>query len=113
MHRVVVIGRRADILPFKAAGAELMEVRDGAEAGAALGGFGESAEPVLVMMTEDMTEGCASETAAFRQNRMNVLLPIPTINSAPGKRLEEMRSLIARSLGVDLLGRKDAGTEEK
>jgi len=109
MPRVIVIGRRADILPFKAAGAELVEVRDGAEAGDALGGFRESAEPVLVMMTEDVAGACGAEIAAFRQNRMNMLLPVPTINSAPGKRLEEMRSLIARALGVDLLGRKEAG----
>jgi len=107
MPRVIVIGQRADILPFKAAGAELMEVRDGAEAGAALDGFGESSEPILVMMTDDMVEKCGTDIAAFRQNRMNVLLPIPTINSAPGRRLEEIRSLIARALGVDLLGRKE------
>jgi vacuolar-type H+-ATPase subunit F/Vma7 len=113
MPRVIVIGRRADILPFKAAGAELIEVRDGAEAGAALGGLRESVEPVLVMMTEDMTEMCGAEITVFRENRTNVLLPIPTINSAPGKRLGEMRSLIARALGVDLLGRKETGDEGK
>ena len=113
MHRVIVIGQRADILPFKAAGAELTEVRDSADAGATLIDFRESAEPLLVMMTEDMAEQCGEEIAEFRRNAMNVFLPIPTINSTPGKRLEEMRSLIARALGVDLLGRKDAGTEEK
>jgi len=109
MPKVIVIGRRADILPFKAVGAELMEVRDEAETGAALGGLRESVEPSLVLLTEDMAGRCAAEVAEFRENRMNVLLPIPTVNSAPGVRLEEMRALIARALGVDLLGRKDTG----
>ncbi len=109
MPKVIVIGRRADILPFKAVGADLVEVRDGAEAGAALSGLGESTEPSLVLLTEDVAGKCAAEVAVFRENRMNVLMPIPTVNSAPGGRLEEIRALIARALGVDLLGRKGTG----
>ncbi len=109
MPKVIVIGRRADILPFKAVGANLMEVRDGTEAGAALGGLGESTEPSLILITEDIMRKCPAEVAEFRENRMNVLLPIPTVNSTPGGRLEEMRALIARAIGVDLLGRKGTG----
>ena len=104
MPKVFVIGRRADILPFKAVGADLMEAQDQRQAAAALGNFRQTTEPVLVMMTEDMVNACADDIAEFRQNRMNVLLPIPTINTEPGKRLEEIRSLVARALGVDLLG---------
>jgi len=109
MPKVIVIGRRADILPFKAVGADLMEARDGAEAGVALGGLRESTEPSLVLLTEDIAGECTVEVAKFRENRMNVLLPIPTINSVPGKRLEDMRMLVARAIGVDLLGRKETG----
>jgi vacuolar-type H+-ATPase subunit F/Vma7 len=107
MPKVFVIGRRADILPFKAVGAELMEAQDQRQASAALANFRQSTEPMLVMMTEDMVNTCADDIAEFRQNRMNILLPIPTINTEPGKRLEEIRSLVARALGVDLLGRKE------
>lgn len=107
MPKVVVIGRRADILPFRAVGAELMEVKDERQVGEALGAFRNSAEPVLVMMTEDLVKAGGSGLADFRENRMNVLLPIPTINTEPGKRLEQIRALVARALGVDLLGRKE------
>ncbi len=109
MPKVIVIGRRADILPFKAVGADLMEARDGVEAGVALSGLRESTEPCLVLLTEDIAGQCQGEIAKFRENRMNVFLPIPTISSVPGKRLEEMRALIARAIGVDLLGRKETG----
>jgi len=108
MPKVFVIGRRADILPFKAVGAELIEAQDERQAAAALSQFRQSAEPMLVMMTEDMVSACENDIADFRENRMNVLLPIPTINSEPGERLEYIRSLVARALGVDLLGRKEA-----
>jgi len=110
MHRVIVIGRRADILPFKAGGAELVEVRDGAQAGAALAGYKDAAEAVLVFMTEDLADACKAEITAFRESGVSVFLPIPTINSVPGKRLEDIRSLVARALGVDLLGRKESET---
>ena len=107
MPKVVVIGRRADILPFRAVGAELMEAQDGEQAGEALFEFRQSTEPVLVMMTEDLVDACGVGVAEFRQNRMNVLLPIPTIGTKPGGRLERMRQLVARAIGVDLLGRKE------
>lgn len=107
MPKVVVIGRRADILPFRAVGAELMEVSDERQAASALGNFRQSTEPVLVMMTEDMVNASASGIAEFRQNGMNVLLPIPTINTEPGRRLEQIRALVARALGIDLLGKKE------
>jgi vacuolar-type H+-ATPase subunit F/Vma7 len=109
MSKVVVIGRRADILPFRAAGAELVEVRDGAQACVALGGIAQSEEPALVMITEDIAMACAGDIESFRRSVRHVLLPIPTINSSPGKRLGEIRSLVARALGVDLLGRKEGG----
>ncbi len=108
MPKVVVIGRRADILPFRAVGAELMEVRDEGQVNEVLGLFRQSTEPVLVMMTEDLVNAAGSSIAEFRENRMNVLLPIPTINTEPGKRLEQIRALVARALGVDLLGRKES-----
>jgi vacuolar-type H+-ATPase subunit F/Vma7 len=107
MPKVVVIGRRADILPFRAVGAELVEVVDTEQAGEALNAFRQSTEPVLVMMTEELVNACGNGVAEFRQNRMNVLLPIPTIGSEPGGRLERMRQLVARAIGVDLLGRKE------
>jgi vacuolar-type H+-ATPase subunit F/Vma7 len=107
MPKVAVIGRRADILPFRAVGAELIEVLDEEQAGTALQHFRQSAEPMLVMMTEDLVVACGVGVEEFRQNRMNVLLPIPTIGTVPGERLERMRQLVARAIGVDLLGRKE------
>lgn len=107
MPKVIVIGRRADILPFRAVGAELMEVEGEEEARKALLNFRQSTEPVLVMMTESMVNACGSGIAELRQNKMIVLLPIPTIGTAPGERLEQIRLLVARALGVDLLGRKE------
>ena len=108
MPKVFVLGRRSDILPFRAVGAELLEIRDESQVGAALERFKNSTEPVILMMSEDLVNTCTHEIERFRENKMNILLPIPTINTEPGLRLAQIRALVARSLGVDLLGRKDS-----
>ena len=112
MPKVFVIGRRADILPFRALGSELIEiipdqVGDRATVSAAFDRV-QADEPVMVMMTEDLVSRCPEKIAEFREKPMNMLLPIPSMTASPGIRLEEIRSLVARSLGVDLLGQKTA-----
>ncbi len=108
MPKLIAIGNRADILPFRAVGAELIEVQDERQAGTALNGIRESEEPAVVMITEGMATAGAQEIEELRKSGKHVFLPIPTIHTKPGKRLEEIRSLVARALGVDLLGRKEA-----
>lgn len=110
MPKVFVIGRRADILPFRALGSELIEIEDEANVGAAFDRL-QTDEPVMVMMTEDLVSRCPERIAEFREKPMNMLLPIPSMTTSPGIRLEEVRSLVARSLGVDLLGQKNARTD--
>lgn len=111
MPKVFVIGRRADILPFRALGSELIEipdqVGDDVTVGAAFDRV-QTDEPVMVMITEDLVGRCPERIAEFREKPMNMLLPIPSMTASPGIRLEEVRSLVARSLGVDLLGQKTA-----
>jgi len=107
MPKVFVIGRRADILPFRALGSELIEIEDEATVSAAFDKV-QADEPVMVMVTEDLVSRCPEKIAEFREKPMNMLLPIPSMTATPGIRFEEVRSLVARSLGVDLLGQKTA-----
>jgi vacuolar-type H+-ATPase subunit F/Vma7 len=105
MVKVVVIGRRSDILPFKAVGAELIEVEASNGAGDALRSFRDSSEPLMVLITEDFVSACPNEVSTFREIKKNVLLPIPSLSGIQGIRLNEMRSFVTRSLGVDLLAK--------
>lgn len=108
MLKVVAIGRRADILPFRAVGAHLMEV-DGAAgptgAAAALDGLRGETGAVMVMMTEEFVDRCRPQIEAFRAGGARAFLAVPSPATPAGKRLGEMRALVARALGVDLLGR--------
>jgi vacuolar-type H+-ATPase subunit F/Vma7 len=107
MLKVFVLGRRSDILPFRAVGVELLEIRDEGQVAPALERFKGTTEPVMLMMTEDLVSSCIEEIALFRENKMNILLPIPTVTTEQGLRLAQIRAMVARALGVDLLGRKD------
>jgi len=106
MPKVFVIGRRDEILPFKAAGAEIIEAADATEAATGFKGIMYEAEPCLVMISEDLARGCAEEMAEFRAGGERAVVAIPTLASKPGATLAAVRARVARSIGVDLLGRK-------
>lgn len=108
MSKVIAIGRRADILPFKVAGTELVQVASPAGAVAAFESIMEIPEPCVVMVTEDFMAAAASAIEKFRARRLRAVVAIPTLAAPPGKRREEISRLVARALGVDLLGRAEA-----
>ena len=109
MSKVIAIGRREDILGFKAAGVELEEVDDREGAAAAFESIMEISQPCVVMVTEDLAEVLKDEIASFRAgSSMRAVLAIPTLAEPPGRTLAFIRNLIARALGVDLLGRDES-----
>ena len=107
MAKVIVIGNKASILFFKAAGAELREVSGPDEAKAALKQLSQESEPAMVMIPEDLAAECAAEIAAYRQGKERGVLPIPSLGIGGGSNQRgRIRALVARALGVDLLGRE-------
>jgi vacuolar-type H+-ATPase subunit F/Vma7 len=104
MLKLIIIGKRADILPFRAVGAELVEINDDSKAGSAIESLKNSEVSLMVMMTEDLAELCQKEITEFRLKKTNMFLSIPSIKTTPGARLDEIRKLVTRALGVDLIG---------
>ncbi len=105
MLKLYVIGSRIDIQPFKAIGAELIEVQNESLTDI-LAKLKQSSDQLLVMMTEGLAATVTTEIAAFKKDTKSIFLPIPAISTSPGVRIQEIRKLIARSIGVDLLGQK-------
>lgn len=105
MLRIVIIGSREDILPFKAVGAELFEADSSDSAGIILNDLGRSENSHLVVLPEEYTYACKNEIAVLRKGGKNVIVPLP-LRKTTGIRLEELRKLVSRSLGVDLLGNR-------
>lgn len=105
MPKVKVIGRHASILPFKAAGVELAGVDDPDGARAALREIRESGEETLVLIPEDLAGECAADIAQLRQGDSALILSLPALAGEAGAQRERVRQLVARSLGVDLMGK--------
>ena len=106
MPKVTVVGKHANILPFKSVGVEPMDVDTVDEARAALRGIRESGEETLVLIPEDLAVDCQSEIALLRQGVSVVVMTLPAHDGKVGVQREQVRQLVARSLGVDLMGKK-------
>jgi vacuolar-type H+-ATPase subunit F/Vma7 len=106
MPKVIVIGRHAAILPFKSVGVEPVDVESVDDAKQALRGIRETLEETLVLIPEDLAVDCKNEIALLRQGTNAVILTRPALEGEVGIQREQVRQLVARSLGVDLMGKR-------
>jgi Archaeal/vacuolar-type H+-ATPase subunit F len=105
MPKVTVIGKHANILPFKAVGVEPLDVETTDDAKKALRAIRDSGEDTLVLIPEDIAVDCKHEIALLRQGAAVMVLTLPASQGQVGGQREFVRQLVARSLGVDLMGK--------
>lgn len=105
MPKVTVIGKHAAILPFKAVGVEPMDVETVDEARAALKKIRETGEETLVLIPENFAVQCVNEIAHLRTHTTSVVMTLPASSGKVGVQREQVRQLVARALGVDLMGK--------
>lgn len=108
MPNVLVMGRHSAILPFRAVGVELCDVDSVEEARAEMRKLHEADEETLLLVPEDIAVGCKHEIALLRQGVSVVVMTLPATSGEVGIQREEVRQLVARSLGVDLMRSKSA-----
>lgn len=106
MPRVIVIGKHAAILPFKSVGVEPVDIESTDDAKRELRKVRESGEETLVLIPEEFAVDCDAEIALLRQGVNAVVLTLPATSGEVGLQREQVRQLVARSLGVDLMGKK-------
>jgi vacuolar-type H+-ATPase subunit F/Vma7 len=102
----MVIGGHAAILPFKSVGVEPLDVESAEDARLALRGIRDAGEEALVFIPEDLAAECANEIATLRQGVNVVVLTLPASSGEVGLQRERVRQLVARSIGVDLMGKR-------
>jgi vacuolar-type H+-ATPase subunit F/Vma7 len=103
----MVMGGHAAILPFKAVGVEIRDVDGIADARAVLREVHESGGETLLLVPEDLAAGLQNEIALLRQGVSTVVLTLPASSGQPGAQREQVRQLVARSIGVDLMGKRN------
>ncbi len=106
MPKVIVIGKHAAILPFRSVGVEPVDIESVDDAKQALRSVREGGEETLVLIPENLALDCRNEISLLRQGTNVVVLTLPAMEGEVGTQREQVRQLVARSLGVDLMGRK-------
>lgn len=107
MPRVIAIGKHAAVLPFKAVGVEPVDVESVDDVKLELRRIRESGEEVLILIPEDFAIECETEIYNLRQGTNAVILTLPALSGDEvGLQREQVRQLVARSLGVDLMGKR-------
>jgi vacuolar-type H+-ATPase subunit F/Vma7 len=99
------MGKRAAILPFRAVGVELMAVEEPDALRQAFRDILAGETETLVMLPEDLAAECAAEIRTAREGTAVVVLTLPSANGPIGRQRELVRQLVARSIGVDLMGK--------
>jgi ATP synthase (F/14-kDa) subunit. len=100
------MGKHAAILPFKAVGVEIVDVKGVEEAQEKLCDLAGTEEETLVLIPEDIAVGCTAEIASIRKGSSIVVMTLPASSGNIGLQREQVRQLVARSIGVDLMGKK-------
>jgi vacuolar-type H+-ATPase subunit F/Vma7 len=103
MSSAYVVGERTLILGFKGAGFEIVHAEDGAQAAKALGKLALLPETSLVLITESVAADAEEAMQQFRENSNALLTTIPTHMGSAELGYKEMRKIVERAVGVDLL----------
>ena len=106
MPRVMVMGKHAAILPFKAVGVEIVDIDGVEDAQEKLCALAGAEEETLVLIPEDIAVECQAEIASIRKGSSVVVMTLPASSGDAGLQREQVRQLVARSIGVDLMGKK-------
>gem|GEM_PF-2420968 len=107
MPRVMVMGKHAAVLPFKAVGVEIVDAEEVEAVRGALHKLVDTEDETLLLLPEDLALGCAAEIKAIREAGTSVVvMTLPALSGEVGAQREQVRQLVARSIGVDLMGKK-------
>ena len=105
MSKAVMFGEKPLILGFKGVGFEIIPVENSAQLLAELGRLSRDTEIGVVLITESMARDVLKPIAEFRENSPAIVTVIPTHGNSEHVGFEEMRKLVERSLGFDMLGK--------
>lgn len=105
MSKAVVVGERGLILGFRGVGMDVVPAEDAESLRRALGPLARDAEVALVLVTESLAAQAPDALDDFRTVSQAVITTIPTHLGGAGFAFNEMRSVVERSIGVDMLGK--------
>lgn len=107
--RIVAVGERDSIIGFKGVGVEILPVRSGSELEPILKRVTADPTVALILMTEPVAEPCLDLISQYREKTDAVLLIIPSHQGSRQISFQEMKRLIERAVGVNILEERGGG----
>jgi len=111
MSKIVVLGQGSFVLPFKAVGAVTRTVANREEALTALDEIRQSSEPVVLLASQKVGETCREELGELRDAGRAVVLVLSTQKDVASPYYADLKELVTRAAGVDLLARTSTEKE--
>jgi len=106
MARAIALGEKHLVMGFTAAGIEVVPVMDDHDFARQLSIAARDPGVAIVFATEQMAAMAPEAVGHFRQNSRTALLIVPSYEGATRAGFNEVRKIVERSLGVDLLGKE-------
>jgi len=103
MSKIASIGERDILLCFKGLGAEVFPVVKPEEALSKLKELAFDKEYGIILITESIARNFVNEVHQLQQKASNIILVIPTHQGSFNTSLMEMKRIIERSVGIDLI----------
>ncbi|MBI3925676.1 MAG: hypothetical protein HY319_09060 [Armatimonadetes bacterium] len=106
MARAVAVGEKHLILGFQGVGFEVVPVADPTAFSRELARLSRDRQVGLVLVTESIAEQIPAALEDFRSRSQAILTVIPTQEGSRRTSFDQLRKIVERSLGVDLLGKE-------
>ena len=106
MARAVALGEKHLVMGFTAAGIDVIPVMDEHDFTRQLAIAARDPGVAIVFATEQMAALTPEAVQHFRQTSKTALLIVPSYEGATRAGFSEVRKIVERSLGVDLLGKE-------
>lgn len=106
MSKAVAVGERALVLGFKGVGFEVIAAEDGESLARELALLARMPDVGLVLVTESLAGEAPEALEHFREVSSAILTTVPTQRGSQHRSFNEMRNLIERAVGVDMLGKE-------
>ncbi len=106
MSKAFVVGEKPLIQGFKGVGFEIVHADSAETVLTALNRLARDPETSLVLVTESAAAENPEAIRQFRESSQAILTTIPTHLGSSHLGFKEMRKMVERSIGVDMLGKE-------
>ena len=106
MSKIVIIGEKADILPYQSIGVEIEPVKTISETVSILRKTTQDSSVGIILITENMAEQCLDTISELRKKTVTAITIIPTQQGSKHTGMIELNKEIGRAVGMDILTKK-------